>query len=444
MSIKVDVGLPPHNLLRSAAWKTCEVWFHQFANITDVISSPSFLCVGHHWRLRLYPGEDRVEGTPLRGFTCLNIINMSEASTKIKFGFSVRNAAGREVLHEAPIIHHFGGVGSRKRGYGIANFSTRSKLMDALVKGSLVFEIRMKPMEGLFPQFIPVNPISKNILKRFNDEESADMVFEVGGKKDRGENDDGGEGSHKKSKTSTTFYAHHLVLKDGAPTLADMYKTLAGSGDVVAMEINDVTPDIFRHMLYYTYGGKLSADDLKVNTKDIIDACDKYGIVQLKLEAEACYVESTTIDIDNMMDNLLYADSKNCALLKEAVIDFVVGNGNDILGKISFNNVPGSVVTDILTAITREKNNSAEGEIHAHNQLSIMRVSELRAKLHENGLDVDGSREAMIAALQQKSSEETEVHQESSEETQVEQDHEDQVIINLVEETASVRVRGPV
>ena len=73
-----------------------------------------------------------------------------------------------------------------------------------------------------------------------------------------------------------------------------------------------------------------------------------------------------------------------------------------------------------------------------------MRVSELRAKLHENGLDVDGSREAMIAALQQKSSEETEVHQESSEETQVEQDHEDQVIINLVEETASVRVRGPV
>jgi len=430
MSIKVDVGLPPHNLLRSAAWTTCEVWFHQFANITEMISSPSFLCVGHHWRLRLFPGEDGVEGTPLQGLTVLRIINMSEASTKVKFGFSVRNAAGKEVLHQDPIIHHFGSAGSRKSGYYFANFSTRSKLMDALVKGSLVFEIRMKPMKELFPQFIPVNPITENILKRFNDEESADMVFEVGGKYDRCKNGDGGEGSHKKSKTSTTFYAHHLVLTDGAPALAEMYKTLAGSGDVVAMEINDVTPDIFRHMLYYIYGGKISADELKVNTKDIIDACDKYGIVHLKLEAEACYVESTTIDIDNMMDNLLYADSKNCALLKEAVIDFVVGNGNDILGKISFDNISGSVVNDILTAITREKNNSADQESNAGNQFTTMYVSELRAKLHENGMDVDGSREAMIAALQQKSSEETEVlHQESSEETHVEQDHEGVIII---------------
>ena len=56
--------------------------------------------------------------------------------------------------------------------------------------------------------------------------------------------------------------------------------------------------------------------------KDIINACDKYGVVHLKLEAEATYVESTTITIDNMMDNLLYADSKNLALLKESVMDY--------------------------------------------------------------------------------------------------------------------------
>ena len=152
-------------------------------------------------------------------------------------------------------------------------------------------------------------------------------------------------------------------------------------------------------MLYYAYGGELSEEDMKTNAKDIIDACDKYGVVSLKLEAEACYVKSTSIDIDNMMDNLLYADAKNCALLKEAVVDFVVDNGNDILGKISFNNVPGSVVTDILTAVTREKNNVANVE-STGSQLTTMRVSELRRKLDEKGLDVDGSREAMITALQ--------------------------------------------
>jgi hypothetical protein len=171
-------------------------------------------------------------------------------------------------------------------------------------------------------------------------------------------------------------------------------------------------------MLYYTYGGELSTKYLKAHAEDFIDACDKYGVVHLKLEAEACYVATTKITMENMMDNLLYADSKNCALLKEAVIDFVVQNGNGILGRVSFNNVPGSVVTDILTAITREKNNSTEGEINAHNQLSIMRVSELRAKLDEMGMDVDGSREAMIALLTENAELEA-ILEEISEDTEV-------------------------
>jgi hypothetical protein len=38
------------------------------------------------------------------------------------------------------------------------------------------------------------------------------------------------------------------------------------------------------------------------------------------------------------------------------------------------------------------------------NDLNTMRVSELRRKLHEKGLDVDGSREAMIEALKSASS----------------------------------------
>ena len=82
------------------------------------------------------------------------------------------------------------------------------------------------------------------------------------------------------------------------------------------------------------------------------------------------------------------------------MVDFVVENGNDILGKISFNNVPGSVVTDILTAVTREKNKVANVE-STGSQLTTMRVSELRRKLDDKGLDVDGSREAMITALQE-------------------------------------------
>ena len=136
---------------------------------------------------------------------------------------------------------------------------------------------------------------------------------------------------------------------------------------------------------------------MKENSKKIIDACDKYGVVHLKLEAEACYVNSTTISVDNMIDNLLYADSKNCALLKEAVIDFVVENSKDVLKKVSLKDVPGGVFADLLTAVARGKNEDATNE---EDTLSTMRVSELREKLDEKGMDVDGSRETMIALLE--------------------------------------------
>ena len=42
------------------------------------------------------------------------------------------------------------------------------------------------------------------------------------------------------------------------------------------------------------------------------------------------------------MDNLLYADSRNLALLKESVMDYMVANKSDIIGKVSFDDVPGA------------------------------------------------------------------------------------------------------
>ncbi|KAL7524798.1 hypothetical protein ACHAXR_000720, partial [Thalassiosira sp. AJA248-18] len=105
------------------------------------------------------------------------------------------------------------------------------------------------------------------------------------------------------------------------------------------------------------------------------------------------------LTVDNMIDNLLYADSKNCALLKEVVIDFIVENGDDIIGNASFESVPGSIIMDILTAVTRgKKKDNPSSDVNNYN---TMRVSTLRRKLNEKGLNVDGSREAMIALLKE-------------------------------------------
>jgi len=124
-------------------------------------------------------------------------------------------------------------------------------------------------------------------------------------------------------------------------------------------------------MLHYVYGGDVAEGELNTHAKVIINAADKYSIINLKLEAEAAYVKETKITMDNAMDNLLYADALNLALLKEVVMDFLAGNS---------------------TASQKTK----RGKDY---DLSAMSVSELRRKLDEKGLNVDGSREAMIEAL---------------------------------------------
>ena len=76
---------------------------------------------------------------------------------------------------------------------------------------------------------------------------------------------------------------------------------------MTTIPITNVDPAIFRHMLFYAYGGKLADDDLKANARDIINTTNKYGVVGLKLETEACVVAFTPITIDNVIENLLYA-----------------------------------------------------------------------------------------------------------------------------------------
>ena len=204
----------------------------------------------------------------------------------------------------------------------------------------------------------------------------------------------------KRAKSSVKFHAHSQILQICAPMLAALFgscKEFSKDGESAPASINDVKPDIFRHLLFYVYGRSVPEDVLKQNAKEIIDTADKYSIVNLKLEAEAAYVESTDITMENAIDNLLYADAKNCALLKEAGLDFLAENSVEAAQNISFSDVPGHIINDLLVAFGRSK--KSDGSENDKDKYSTMRVSELRRMLDEKGLDVDGPREAMIEAL---------------------------------------------
>jgi hypothetical protein len=88
-------------------------------------------------------------------------------------------------------------------------------------------------------------------------------------------------------------------------------------------------------LLSFVYGGKIPDDNMRETTKEIIDATDKYRVVNLKLEAEASFLVGATFITENVMELLLYAESKNCALLKEAALDFMVKNKANVIEKIT-------------------------------------------------------------------------------------------------------------
>ena len=296
---RVDVGTPVKNL---RGWTNTEVNFHGFANLSttrdDFVETPEFSCFGHQWTLKLYPGGKTNVVLPLGfvdddndGYVAVELLNKSNEGIKIQWGLSVRNTDDKEVIQVYSLNETFEFAASGSDDHYPSWFfvleERRSKFLELLVDedGILVIEVRMKSIsiDKSITRFIPTNPINKNVLELFLDEETADVVFdfEVGGEQTE-------KGADRAVITIAEFHAHRPILQKCAPTLYEMCGK--SEGGITTVSITDVKPKTFKHMLYYAYGGKISDKDLKHNAKDIINACDKYGVVHLKLEAEAAYV----------------------------------------------------------------------------------------------------------------------------------------------------------
>ena len=394
----VHVGTPPPPGPLSE-WVIKKVHFHGFEGLTatrgEEVKSPEFSCFGHQWTVDIYPGGDE---DSKEGYVAVYLSNESPESIEADFNIVTKHPTDLTLKTESydesvDGMMTFGAKGTDDEAWGSRNFGKRETMLSYLDSGTLKLEIHLRTNKQAWPtNFVPSNPICDNILRGFNNEEMSDVRFELGGEFKSTAN------RRKRGKTTaTTFHACHTILRLNAPSLADMCRP----GDEAAMPINGVEPEVFKMLLYFCYGGMVSEEELSVNAKAIIEAADRFGIVNLKLQAEAVLTEQTDITVDNVLDNLLYANSKNLALFQEKIMDFVAKNGDEIVGNVSFDDVPGNLMSDLLTAFSQGKKStsaSAQGD-----DLKFMRVGDVRKRLHDKGLCIDGSRETMIALLKENS-----------------------------------------
>ena len=389
----ISVGCPPSSpggshWLSGEDWTSFQFHFHDFANLSitrdDFVASPKFTCNGQQWELWVYPGGHILAA---EGQVSFFLRHLSKETVTTSYDVKIVDKFGDTKLSITSKKRKFIGIDN----WGIPNFLSRSVIMDesqnTLDSGTLtvVVSIEVEPT----PVFFPKNPLSKLMQEKFNDEATADVCFEVSTKGEK--EDDGG--------MTTPFYAHRFILETCAPMLAAICGPNNDSGGVVTASVNDIKPEIFSHLLSYVNGMTVPEEELKANAKDIIAASDKYSIVNLKLAAEAAYVQSADICFDNVMDHLLYADSMNLALLKEAVMNFLAENPFEAAERLSFTDSFQHVVKDLLITVGRNNNKYANGAYVKFDELTTLSVSALRRQLDKMGLEVDGSREVMIESI---------------------------------------------
>ena len=134
-----------------------------------------------------------------------------------------------------------------------------------------------------------------------------------------------------------------------------------------------------------------------VRIKEILETADRLYVVNLKLKAEALLISALSLEIDNAIDHYVYAEDKNCAALKEKVVAFIVDHWDDIHASKRENDLPDNLrlclMHDMMMATKIKDEPVDDGALHT------MPIGKLRLKAHKKGLNVDGSRETLIALL---------------------------------------------
>ena len=331
--------------------------------------------LGNSWRLNLYPGG--TNSTPSAGgpYVSCYLSNKGRNNITAKYSFVIRDPLGKSYWEKNFETYTFE-VGGNGHGGSLV---LRSKLFNqeksVLVNEALLMDVHIQIKPGPNILHVPRNPFGMNMLKLLENDDDSDVSFMV---------------------KKTIIPAHMIILKMNAPVLYDFCEG-EKNGKRKHIPIKDITPKLFRIILRYIYGGD-PPDSVTIDFgKELIVTADKYGIIGLKLAVETTLVEALLIDHKNVADWLLFADSMNCALLKEHATSYFVARAVDLINSEYVSKLNES--PKIMNELMKEVSTVLVDDSRYDNAGRNMSVNELRKKLDVEGLDVDGSKETLISRL---------------------------------------------
>ncbi|KAL7464126.1 hypothetical protein ACHAXS_004459 [Conticribra weissflogii] len=381
-----DIGKPPTTPLH---WQTFIFHFHDFESLPSekgsCVLSPEFAFCGHMWSLRFYPSGFDEESLNDQCSVFLEIHDR-EKKIAIDFSISIFDLNGKEVriISTDNVFDE-----NSPSGCGWHDYVERSYIMSSenqiLNNGTLSIILKMRPkgiLDRPIEPFVPSNTFQRNMSDLYLDEEYADVKFAIQHKRIKEDGED------EILDNPEFVCAHRLILRQCAPgldaMLGDSYVSMT------PVPIIGVDTSTFKVALKRVYGLPILYNEWKKHSRDLIDAADRFGLKNLKLESEAWFVKLTAITNENVDELRVYADSKKCYLLKEEVMKF--------FAKTSFPMLKGifNEVRDVESAVTDGKDEGSSSSEEASRKICI---SSLRRQANDEGLDIDGSHETLIRRL---------------------------------------------
>lgn len=140
---------------------------------------------------------------------------------------------------------------------------------------------------------------------------------------------------------------------------------------------------------------------LQDHANSMLEVADRFGCLRLKIVVQSMIVRHDIISVENAADLFLLADAQNCALLKEASMDFFAANLEAVMATDGYSRVKEShrLVVELL-----ERLGNIKIDENSNHDVNKMSVTDLWRELDKMGLDLDGSRDTLAKRLKSTSS----------------------------------------
>ena len=131
-------------------WKSFEVRFDGFEKLPaekgKSVISPAFTCFHHKWRLIIYPGGDKFPKSH-DGMVAVFLEHLTKISITVQFVYAIRDKEGKRKEDYVSSSKGDEFVGSKDHDtvcWGSRDFCERSTILDSLVDGALIIDVRMR------------------------------------------------------------------------------------------------------------------------------------------------------------------------------------------------------------------------------------------------------------------------------------------------------------